>query len=184
MTNQELIAFIRKNPIGIGCGVLSLVLGGAIYWRSSDVPEKEEELSQKSQEGERYAANLKAADKLQEHHDALVAANKVIDLRLVRASQLAKILQYFYAIERDTGVKLVSDPRIAPPAPKKDAKAAYVAVPCVLTVQGTEPQLLTFLRRLENGTHYCRVLSFTLNAAADRASPLNMTVTVELLGLP
>ena len=184
MSNQELLAFVRKNPIGIGCGVLALALGGAIFYRSDAVPEKEAELVQKSGEGERYAANLKNANQLQEHYDALVAANKAIDARIVRASQFGKNLQYFYKLESETGVKLVADPRIAPPAAKKDPKAAFISIPCNLSVQGNLPQLLSFLRRLENGTHYCRVNSLALGAGTDRNTALSLSINLELLGLP
>jgi hypothetical protein len=184
MSNEELIAFVKKNPVGIGCGLLSLALGGFIYFRSGQIPESEAELVQKSSEGQRLASNLNNANQLQEHHDALVAANKAIDARLARASQFAKNLQYFYKIESETGVKLTTDPRISPPAVKKDAKAAFIALPCSLSVQGTLPQLLVFLRRLENGTHYCRVLTFSLAGSADRNGPLNLSVNLELLGLP
>ena len=184
MSKDELLAFVRKNPIGIGCGLLSLVVGGCAYYRSGQVAESEAELSQKSMEGQRLASNLRNANQLQEHYEALVAANKVIDARLVRASQLTINLRYFYKIESETGVKLTTDPRISPPAVKKDAKAAFVPLPCNLSVQGTLPQLLGFLRRLESGTHYCRVLTFSLAGSVDRNSPLNLSVSVELLGLP
>lgn len=184
MTKDELVALVRKNPIGVGCAVLSLALAGAIYYRSGQVPESEAELVQKSTEGERYAANLKSATQLQEHYDAIVAANKEIDARIVRYSQLAVNLRYFYKLESDTGVKLTTDPRISAPAAKKDPKAAFVAIPCNLSVQGTLPQLLSFLRRLESGTHYCRVLTVSLGGSANRSAPLNLTLTLELLGLP
>ena len=47
MTNAELFAFVRKNPISIGCGVLALALLGGIYFRSDEIPESEAELTQK-----------------------------------------------------------------------------------------------------------------------------------------
>ncbi|MCX6953745.1 MAG: hypothetical protein NTV51_16460 [Verrucomicrobia bacterium] len=184
MTNEELFALVRKNPISVGCGVLSLLLAGTIYWRSDAGPEKEEELVKKSDEGQRFAANLKNAGSLQEQYDAVVAANKAIDARIVRYSRLGVNLQYFYKLESETGVKLTSDPRISQPVAKKDPKAAYVAVPCNLAVQGSLPQLLNFLRRLENGTHYCRILTITLGGPADRNAPLSLTINLELLGLP
>lgn len=184
MTNDELFALVRKNPIGIGCGALALGLAGAIYWRSDTGPEKDAELVQKSAEGERYEANVKSAVGLQEQYDALVAANKAIDARIVRASQFGKNLQYFYKLESETGVKLTTDPRISPPVAKKDPKAAYIFIPCSLTVQGSLPQLLSFLRRLESGTHYCRILTISLGSSADRSSPLSLTINLELLGLP
>lgn len=184
MTNEELFAFVRKNPIGIGCGLLAVVLGGAIYWRGDAVPESEAKLTEKSAESERFTANNKNATQLQEHYDAIAAANKIVDARLVRANQLAKILQYFYKLETDTGVKLTTDPRISAPAAKKDPKAAYIFVPCNLSVQGNLPQLLGFLRRLEGGTHYCRVMSVSLATSTDRNAPLNLSLSLELLGLP
>ncbi len=184
MSNAELFAFVRKNPISLGCGALALVLAGAAYFRSDAIPESEAELTRKSAEGERLAANLKNGTQLPEHLDALVAANKIIDSRIVRASQLGKNLQYFYKLEGDTGVKLVTDPRIAPPLAKKDPQAAYVSIPCNLSVQGNLPQLLAFLRGLESGTHFARVQNVALTSSADRNAPLSLSLNLELLGLP
>lgn len=184
MTNAELFAFVRKNPISLGCGVFALALVGAIYFRSSEIPDSEAELTQKSAEGERLAANLKNAVQLQEHLDALVVANKVVDSRIVRASQFAKNLQYFYKLETETGVKLVTDPRISPPLAKKDPKASYVSIPCNLSVQGNMTQLLGFLRRLESVTHYARVQNVSFTSSADRNALLSMSINLELLGLP
>lgn len=184
MTNQELFAFVRKNPIGIGCGVLSLVLAGLSYWRGDDIPDVTAELDQKSTDAARYEANLKAAGSLQEQYDSLVAVNKAVDARIVRASQFSKNLQYFYDLESETGVKLTTDPRTSPPGAKKDAKATYVYVPWTLSVQGSLPQLLNFLRRLENGTHFCRVNTVSLTGSADRNAPLTLNLSLDLLGLP
>jgi len=102
----------------------------------------------------------------------------------VRASQFGKNLQYFYKLEGDTGVKLVTDPRIAPPLAKKDPQAAYVSIPCNLSVQGNLPQLLAFLRGLESGTHFARVQNVALTSSADRNAPLSLSLNLELLGLP
>ena len=184
MTNAELFAFVRKNPISLGCSVFALALVGAIYFRSSEIPDSEAALTQKSAEGERLAANLKNAVQLQEHLDALVVANKVVDSRIVRASQFAKNLQYFYKLETETGVKLVTDPRISPPLAKKDPKASYVSIPCNLSVQGNMTQLLGFLRRLESVTHYARVQNVSFTSSADRNALLSMSINLELLGLP
>jgi hypothetical protein len=184
MTNEELLAFVRKNPLGIGCGGLALLLGGAIYYRGDAVPEAEAELTQKTTESERLIANNKNATQLQEHFDALVGANKAIDARIVRSSQFAKNLQYFYKLESETGVKLTTDPRISPASAKKDPKAAFVSIPCNLSVQGNLTQLLGFLRRLESGTHYCRVQTVSIASAADRNASLNLSINLELLGLP
>lgn len=183
MTNEEIFTFIRKNPIGIGCGVVSLVLGGLIYWRSDLQPEAEAELTTKSTEADRYKANLNSAANLQDHYEALVAANKIIDSRVVRASQFGKNLAYFYDLESETGIKLTADPRTSPVG-AKNPKSTYISTSWALSMQGTMPQLLAFLRRLENGAHYCRVLSFSLTSGTDRNAPLNLTLNIELLGLP
>ena len=88
MSKDELLAFVRKNPIGIGCGLLSLVVGGCAYYRSGQVAESEAELLQKSMEGQRLASNLRNANQLQEHYEALVAANSELITRFEKKIQI------------------------------------------------------------------------------------------------
>ena len=186
MSNEELIAFVKKNPIGIGCGVLSLALFGGWYYRSGDVPAEVQEVAQKSAEAQRYELNLNNAKQLQEQFDALVAANKEVDSRLVRASQLGKNVQFFFKLETESGAKLTTDPRQAPLSPpgKNAVKGAYSAVQFSVTVSGDLPQILGFLRRLESGVHYCRVLGGSCTVPQERSLPLTLSLTLELLGLP
>ena len=185
MSNEELIAFVKKNPIGIVCGVLSLALFGGWYYRNGDVPEKEADLAQKQAEGERYALNLTAALQLKEQVDSLAVANKEVEARLVHANKLGPNLQFFFKLESETGVKL-TDPRQSPlAAPRKDAaKSAYTPVVFSVILSGDFAQVLNFLRRLESGAHYCRVLSATCSVASERSQPLNVNLTLELLGVP
>ena len=189
ISKEQAIAFIKKNPIGFGCGALCLVLAAAIYYRSDLVPTAVTELEQKSAEAERLGSNLKNAAQLQEQLDAMVAAGKQVDTRLVRPGDLAKNQQYFYKLEADTGTKLVDCRQNALPAEKDRKTIYYLTVPYTVAVQGEYAQLLGFLRRLESGAHYCRVLSATLTASGTGAgdSPenlLTLTLNLELLGQP
>jgi Tfp pilus assembly protein PilE len=184
MTNEEFYAFAKKNPVTVVCAVITVLAVVGIYFRSGDFPEAEADLAQKSAAAERYALNIKYSAQLKEQLDAAVAANKQIEGRLTRASQQGINTQYFYKLQRETGVKLVSFAQ-APTAPAKATKSAYIPVAFNVSVQGSFPQILDFLRQLESGTHYVRVL--TANCASNitaRSSPLTLTLTLEMLGLP
>lgn len=185
MTNAELMAFVRKNPISVGCGALALLLGAAVYFRSSEMPAAEADLLQKSAEADRHGANLKAAAQLKEQLDALIAANKEIDSRVVRGGQIAINTQFFYKLSSETGVKL-NDFRQAPPAaPGKGPKTVFTPVGFTVSTSGSLEQLIDFLHRLEGGAHYCRVNSATVAApTGNRTGPLTMTLNLELLGVP
>jgi hypothetical protein len=185
MTNTEYLTLLKKNPIGVGCGVLSLVLAAGIYYRGGQVPDVEAELAQRSAEGQRYSANLKNAVQMKEHLDGLVAANAEIDRRLVHVGQSLTNSQFFYKLESDSGVKLGNPTQTTTVAPKAAGKTAFVPVGFSISVQGNLAQLLGFLRRLESGAHYCRVLSVTCTGSpSDPNAPLNLTLSLELLGLP
>lgn len=186
MSNEELKAIVGKNPIGFACGALSLLLFGGWYYRSGDVPSVEQEVAQKSAEAQRYELNLINAKGLQEQFDALVAANKEVDSRLVRASQLGKNVQFFYKLESESGAKLTTDPRQSPLSPpaKNAAKTAYNPVTFSVTVSGDLPQILRFLRRLESGAHYCRMIGASCTVPQERSLPLTLNLSLELLGLP
>jgi hypothetical protein len=183
MTNKELVAVIKKNPISVGCGLLCLAIGAGIYFRSDAIPEKEAELAAKSAEGEKHALNIKNSHDLKEQYDTLVAANKEIDSRLVRAQLLGANSEIFFKLERETGVKIIDPRQTGQTAPKGAQK--FTAVAFAVAAQGDLTQILSFLHRLENGDHYCRILSANLSLnGLKRDAPLTLTLSLELLGLP
>lgn len=184
MTNEEQIALLKKNPISVGCGLLSILLAAGIYFRGEAIPTAEAELGQKSAEAERLAQNLKYAAQLKEHLESVQAAGKTIDSRIIRATQVGTNTQYFYQLESDTGVKLV-DFRPQGSAPAKGAKSVYTPVAFVVSVQGTLPQVLDFVRQLEGGGRYARIVTASVSTVpANRGGPLTLSLVVELLGLP
>ena len=52
-------------------------------------------------------------------------------------------------------------------------------------MQGDLKIILEFLQQLENGAHYCSVLTATCSGnSANRETPLTLALTLELLGIP
>jgi|CZKI01.1.fsa_nt_gi hypothetical protein len=185
MTSPEFIGFLRKNVICVTCLVVSVAIGVTIYLRNGLLPEAEKVLSETSKQGELMLANIEDAHQLKEQHVALVSANQAIANRMIHVGQLAENLQYFYRLESETSTKL-TDPRQMAwnPPPKNMPKTTYTPVGFAITAQGTYPQLVGLLRRLENGEHYCRVISCNLKPVAEqRGSPLTTTLDLELLGI-
>lgn len=185
MSNEELIAFLRKNVISVSCVVVSILIGFALYYRSDLLPDAEKVLGEKTKQGELLAANIEDSAQLKEQHAALVAANEAISERMLHVGQLAENLQYFYKLESDTGTKL-SDPHQIPwsPPAKAAAKTNFTAIGFTLTAQGDYGQLMDLLRKLENGEHYCRVITCSIRPAnLDlRGGPLLMSLSLELMG--
>jgi hypothetical protein len=183
MNTAEFVAFVKKNPITVGCGVLSLALGVGIYLHSGTLPDTDAELRQKTAEADKYAANIKNSSQLKEQLDVLTAANKEIDSRLVH-NQLGVNYQFFYKLFADTGVKQIELHQVPVPAAKV-GKGAFIPVGFSVAVQGDQAQLLQLLHTLESGVRYCHVLTATCNAnAANRSAPLTLSLTLELLGVP
>ena len=104
---------------------------------------------------------------------------------IVRAGQVGANMQFFYQLESETGVKLkdLRPAAVAPPA--KGAKSPFVPVGFSLSADGSYVQLLNLLRRIESGPRYARIVSASLSGSlSDRRSPLTLSLSVELLGLP
>jgi hypothetical protein len=193
MTNEQLVAFLKAQPISVGCAVLSLLLGAGIYFRGDLVPEAEELLDQKATLGERLDANLKNGVQLPEQLAAITAARQQIEARLVHPDELAKNLQFFYKLEADTGTKLVDISQNQnlgnkPGAKSTGPKMNYLPVGYSVAVRGDYAHILDFLRRLESGQRFCRVNSVNvgiLNGSdKGRASELTINLGIELLGQP
>ena len=189
MTTADLVAFYKKHPISAGCATLSVLLFFSAYLRQDEVPGAEAELSLKSADGDRVAINNKNAAQLREQAEANARAQKDVEARLVRPRNLGTNTQYFYKLEKDTGVKILDLRQVTGTnngnSPKAAAKAAYVPVGFTVSVQGTMGQVLDFLRHVEGGLHYSRVISASLSGnAVTRNSTLTLGLNLELLGLP
>ena len=180
MTAADLAPLIKKHPISLTCVVLSLACGGLIYFRSDKIEEYQQLNEQKTTEANAMVANVRNSEKLAEQVVAMQATAKELDGRLMRAGQLAVNLQYFYRLEADTGVKLTA---VNQGNVKAGAKGGtFVSVPYTVTVQGTFPQVLTFLGRLQKGAHFCRFNNVGLTKAGE--DQLSLSLSLEILGVP
>jgi len=181
-------ALIKKYPVGAASIGLVLIMGGVLYVRNLSLSEQLESYNTQSEEAKKLAANITNSNQLEEHVRALAEANKTIDGRLVNPQDLAINLQYFYKIEADTGVKLLDARPVDARGGKSGAKGVFGAVQYNISLQGRYLQTLSFLRRLERGTYFCRVISANCGPAQSGqekgTGETVMSLTVELLGRP
>ena len=192
MTGADLLAMIKKQPIGVACGLICLICAALLYFRSDKIDESKAAYEAKSAEAAKILANVRNSEKLPAQVAEIQALAKEMDGRLIRASQLAVNLQYFYKLEAETEVKLLD---VRQNSIAKGGKALYAGIPFNVSVQGTFKQVMSFLQKLENGPHFCHFISVNFNksgggAEAGRSgggadlSGLTITLNLELLGVP
>lgn len=189
ISNEQVVALFKKNPVVSVAVILCLAMAGALYYRSDEISIASKQLEEKTAEGKRLAANIKNSAQLPEQLARVTAATKEANSRLVRVGQLADNLQYFYKLEAETGVKFLDLRQTTDPV--RAAKAGKIPVSFTLTVQGNYPLLFEFLRRLESGSHYCRVRAANVvpfdqgaGSGGSRSDASKLTLNLELLGVP
>lgn len=182
----------KKYPAGTISTILLVLVVGLYAWRHSTFGDAQDALTRNSEQSQRYQNNISNSVQLEEQFHAIENANRIILGRLVNPQDLALNLEYFYKLERETGVKLVETRPASAFSNKPTAasKNGFKPVQYVLSLQGTYMKTLTFIRRLEQGSYYCRVVSASCNAAQEdsldkdkNAVPeVMITLTVEILG--
>jgi Tfp pilus assembly protein PilO len=184
MTSADLVALLKKHPTGVGCILLSIVCGVVLYLRSGSIEAGQVELEARSTEAAKMASNIRNSAGLSEQLTEIQGYTKELEGRLLKASQLAVNLQYFYKLETENEVKLVDNVRQG--TLPKNSKSSYVGVPYSLTVQGSYSQVMNFLNRLQNGRHFCRIntASFSKAGSGPAGSIVNLSLNLELLGQP
>ncbi len=188
MNTADVIALVRKQPIGFGCGLLCLIIAVLLYVRSDKIGQNQTEYEAKAAERSQVLANVRNSEHLREQVAEIQKLSTEMESRLIRAGQLAINLQYFYKLEAENEVKLM-DPRQG--ALQRGTKGPYMGVPYSVTVQGSYKHVLSFLLRLESGAHFCRFNSVTFGKVvgsndnpgdADANSNMNLALNIELLG--
>jgi hypothetical protein len=190
MTGADIIAFAKKHPVGVSCLLIALVCGVALYFRADAISVSQAQYEATSDEAAKMISNVKNAPGLEEQVAEMQELGKELDARLIKGSQLAVNLQYFYKLEADHGVKFLDVRQTAsaraarPGAPK----TIFTPVPFTLSVEGQYAQLVKFLGALQNGRHLCRINSAVFNkpnaAANSETSTITLALNLELLGQP
>lgn len=185
ISNEALFSLIRSNPLKTACIALTVLSAAGIYVVQGRIDDATLVLQQKTADGRRLEDNVRNATQLAEQLETLTAAAEKIKGRLVSASQLATNLQYFYRLETDAGVEIIDLRQTTSSGAGKSGKAASTGVGFAVSVKGEYEAVLGWLRRLEKGRHFCRVLSATVTGTApDRAGPITINVALELFGQP
>jgi hypothetical protein len=186
---KGIVTFLKKYPVAIGCGVLSVVLLAGSYIRNSRASDLVTLMRQKEEEGQKILDNIRNGTNLPEQFETLSAATKGLEARLVHAPERARNQQYFYRIESDTGVKELSlQPNPASPAQQRGPKTLYTGISYTITVQGDYRQILNFVGHLESGPYFYRLISASVSRQGQRGGPnssptINLSLNLELLGL-
>jgi hypothetical protein len=195
MTTIKVPGFIKKQPVALVCALLCVGFALAIYFRKDALVTAQAELDDKTAQAKHLKENvdsaspLNKADRLDEQYAVITQATQAIQVRLVHVNQLAINLQYFYKLESETQTKLTDLRQSGVDTSLKSlGKTTYVGVDYAIGVQGSYTQLLDFVRRVENGEHFSRVVGLSLTGGgAGEAGPgslLSLTLNLELLGLP
>jgi Tfp pilus assembly protein PilO len=188
LTGQDIVAWAKKQRIAAASIVVGVVVLGTLYFRAEVRPKLQDEVEGKSAEAERIGVNIKNAAQLPDQLEAMTKATAAINTRLVRVGDLGENLKYFYLIEADTGVKLLELNQtgvVAPPL--KGPKPIYSPVAFRFSVRGSYAGVVQFLRRVESGPRFARVLSASMSRSTDLNEPagtVNLQCNLELLGQP
>lgn len=179
---------IKKYPTLVVSVIVSIGLLATLYTRRDQFDLKQVELDRLSAEGRRYRANIANSAQLKEQLEFLLQANSAVKDRAFKTESMALNLQYFYRLESETGVKYLDlRPGTRPAEPGKAAAkapppaAAYIPLNYVVNVQGDFMQIITFLKRLEQGAYFCQI-----NTAQATGGGLSITLNLnlDLLGVP
>ena len=203
ISNEELLAGVKKNPLLVACAVVALLIGVGMYLRGGLIDEIGAELEEKSRKGQRMTNNLNFSVRLDEQLAQLTASREKMESRLVDAGQLAENLRYFYALESSTDTKLtdlrqLTDSTALAEAKKKAGKMVYQPIGYAVSLTGNYQQVISFLQKLEAGKHFSRISTASMlpssggggrYAGAEpksnlRPETLTLTVSLELLGQP
>ena len=96
LTGKDLVAIGKKQPVGVVCGLLSLLLAVTLYFRLDVVDEQTKLRDDKQSEAKRLKGNNTKGRDFDKDLDALVAANKESQDRAVQTKDILLNLRYYY----------------------------------------------------------------------------------------
>jgi hypothetical protein len=188
---QNVVGKLRAYPVALAALALSLLLGGAIFFRSASLDALETSLRETDSEWNRISGNLKRARDLSEHLERVRSTKETVDQRLMNPEERALNYEYFYSVERSAGVRLVNlnqggviDTRNSNIAGVREFKE-YRLIGYNISLEGEFEAVVRFLSLLQNGKYLARISSFNVSRAQQAAAgTLVVNLQLQVLGLP
>ena len=180
---QVLLSGFNKYTTLFVALCVSIVMALVIYFRSDLNAEQQDELDKITADAELCRANITNGAQLQQQVDFLLQANAAIAKRSFRAESMALNLQYFYKLESEIGIKYLDLRPGAKPvlANTKNAnRPGSMALGYTVSAQGNFPQIIDFLRKLEQGAYFCRINSASFIGTD---SIVTLTLDLDFLGI-
>ena len=189
ITPKEILAFVKRYPVGVVCGLVGVIMLAGLYLRSDRADDLSDQSKQLEEQSKKILGEIRNGANIAEQYAALSAKTKDLDSRLIRGSERALNQRYFYRIESDTGVKEVNLQQTSSGAePGKGDKRLYCGIGYSVIVTGDFRQILDFVGKIESGQYFYRLISATVSRkagdAAGAAPVITLSLNIELLGLP
>ncbi len=179
---NSLVKYFKRNLTIVGCGALMVGLLVVLYFRADQPAKLSATLEERSALLRKLKANVVNSAHLDSQVRVLSGLNQSIAANALRVGDLAQNLKLFYDLESHTGVRLTDvRPLNLAAAPKTAPSTFYVAIPFAITVDGDYRQLIAFLKGLETGHAFCRILSASIPASVEDKQ--RVTLNIEVLGV-
>jgi len=192
MNVDAILTKIKRYPVAVTCIVLAVVLIGVLYMRRSHIPALEEEMNQMEGKWKAIGENKLHAVDLSTHLEKLNVISDNIEGRLMSADSKAINYQYFFKLEKSSGVRIedLNQRNIDNQSARSGAPKFELFQPIVFTVtaEGTFKQILTFLYEMQHGIYFTIIKDFScssIEAEEGKAVQdlLSLSVTLQVLGV-
>jgi hypothetical protein len=181
---------LKQYPIVALAGLVSVLCLVAIFIRGADLQALETTLEESELEWDRIEGNMRRARGLEEQLEKLRELNHAVQERLLNPAEVAINYEYFFAIERQTGVR-ISNPNQGGPIDQARASAlgipqlkSFVPISYSIGVEGSFPEILKFLTEMTHQQFFVRVSAFNVTRfAAQGAGQLSANLQCQILGV-
>lgn len=189
---KDIARLAKAHPFAMACGVASLVLLLAFYFRLGTVGEIQSAIDARSQVAAKLKSNVAHSALLDGQLESLSAANKLLKEAALNPLDLAENQRLFYGLERATGVR-VNLTQLGSPAPAKGTNPLFIPVNFSVGLSGDYAAMFNYIMLLEKGggdsragspdglSPPSRVSTAVLSVAQDGGTAA--TVSLVMLGL-
>jgi hypothetical protein len=185
MTLAEFRERTKRPPLWAWLLFAAILTGLAGHHRSTTLAEQRQLQQEAQTEAERIQRNRQNGAGIADDRRAMDAALAKVEEQLVRASDRAQNLRYFYIAVEEANTSVISVAQLAAPVganPRAPARAgAFAPVAFQLSVNGQFHNLVGLLASLQRGQHFARINSVSIDRAD---SGVNAAISLELLGRP